>query len=97
MSKSVIHTTSELLTVDQFAQLLKVSRTTVFSWLNTGVLLEGIHYIRFGRVLRFRWVTDLFFKGKSQKRIKHKTKKQSTAPEQTKASSISIINLDYGL
>lgn len=45
----------ELLTVDQFAQRLQVSRTTVFSWLKNGELREGLHYFHLGRILRFCW------------------------------------------
>jgi hypothetical protein len=51
----------DLLTVEQFAERLQVSRTTVFGWLKTGALAERVHYFRLGRVLRFRWHDDLFF------------------------------------
>ena len=50
-----------LLTVEQFAERLQVSRTTVFGWLKTGAIQEGVHYFRLGRILRFRWQEDLFF------------------------------------
>ncbi len=49
------HSENELLTVEQFAERFQVSRTTVFGWLKNGHLLEGIHYFRIGRILRFRW------------------------------------------
>ena len=42
----------EMLTVEQFAKLMQVSRTTVFGWLKNGVLQEGVHYLRLGRILR---------------------------------------------
>lgn len=51
----------EVLTVEQFAERLQVSRTTVFGWLKTGAIKEGVHYFRLGRILRFRWQEDLFF------------------------------------
>ncbi len=51
------HSETEILTVEQFAQRLQVSRTTVFGWLKSGVLREGQHYLRLGRVLRFYWPT----------------------------------------
>jgi hypothetical protein len=41
--------------VDQFAQRLQVSRTTVFFWLKNGDLREGVHYFHLGRILRFCW------------------------------------------
>lgn len=49
------HSESDFLTVEQFAQRLQVSRTTVFGWLKKGDLREGVHYIRIGRILRLRW------------------------------------------
>jgi len=49
------HSEYELLTVEQFAERLQVSRTTVFGWLKNGALREEIHYFRLGRVLRFYW------------------------------------------
>lgn len=49
------HSESELLTVEQFAERLQVSRTTVFNWLKNGKLREGVHYFRIDRTLRFRW------------------------------------------
>ncbi|ACH40070.1 helix-turn-helix DNA-binding protein, putative [Citrifermentans bemidjiense Bem] len=51
----------ELLTVEEFAKRMKVSRTTVFGWLKSGVLSEGVHYFRIGRILRFCWREGLFF------------------------------------
>ncbi|MBJ6799764.1 helix-turn-helix domain-containing protein [Geomonas propionica] len=56
----------EVLTVEQFADKMMVSRTTVFGWLKSGVLKEGVHYIRLGRVLRFCWREGLFFQGQQK-------------------------------
>ncbi len=47
--------TVTLLTIEQLAQRLQVSRTTIFSWLKSGSLTEGVHYFRLGRVIRFHW------------------------------------------
>ncbi len=47
----------EVLTVEEYADRLKVSRTTVFPWLKNGELREGVDYLRRGRILRFRWPT----------------------------------------
>jgi excisionase family DNA binding protein len=46
---------NDLLTVEQFAKRLQVSRTTIFAWLKSGCLREGTHYFRLGRVIRFHW------------------------------------------
>ncbi|WP_051293173.1 helix-turn-helix domain-containing protein [Citrifermentans bremense] len=56
----------EVLTVEQFAEKMMVSRTTVFGWLKSGVLKEGVHYIRLGRILRFCWRESLFFQGQQK-------------------------------
>ena len=50
----------ELLTVEQFAEKMQVSRTTVFGWLKKGVLQESLHYFRVGRILRICWREGLF-------------------------------------
>ena len=49
----------ELLTVEQFAQRLQVSRATVFAWMQKKILVQGRHFLRLGRVLRFPWSEDL--------------------------------------
>jgi hypothetical protein len=49
----------ELLTVEQFAQRLQVSRATVFTWIQKQILVQGRHFLKFGRVLRFSWSNDL--------------------------------------
>lgn len=100
MSKNVTEAlpqnTDELLTVDQFAKLLKVSRTTVFSWLNSGELLEGVHYIRMGRILRFRCLIDLLFRKKTPAKQKQEQKKRPKALARRSNPAALTINLDYG-
>jgi predicted DNA-binding transcriptional regulator AlpA len=49
----------ELLTVEQFAQRLQVSRATVFTWIQKQILVQGRHFLTIGRVLRFIWSDDL--------------------------------------
>lgn len=46
---------SEVLTVEEFARKLHVSRATVFAWIKRGTLTEGEHFFKLGRVLRFVW------------------------------------------
>jgi predicted DNA-binding transcriptional regulator AlpA len=48
----------ELLTVEQFAQRLQVSRATVFAWIQKQILVQGRHFLKIGRVLRFTWSDD---------------------------------------
>ncbi len=45
----------ELLTVDEYAYRLKISRTTVFAMIKEGKLVNGVHFIKIGRSLRFLW------------------------------------------
>jgi hypothetical protein len=45
----------ELLTVEQFALRLQVSRATVFVWMQKQILVQGRHFLKIGRVLRFTW------------------------------------------
>ena len=50
---------SELLTIVQFAERLKMSRATVFSWIHRGILVQGKHFLKFGKVVRFVWSDNL--------------------------------------
>lgn len=50
---------SEFLTVEQLAQRLQVSRATLFTWMQKGILSQGRHYFKRGRVLRFIWSAEL--------------------------------------
>lgn len=49
----------DLLTVEQFADRLQISRATVFALMQRGVLIAGRHFIRLGRVVRFPWSAEL--------------------------------------
>src|SRR5450759_4246326 len=55
---SINQQTPELLTVEQFAQRLQVSRATVFTWIQKQILVPGRHFLKIGRVLRFCWSDD---------------------------------------
>lgn len=88
----------ELLTVEQFAERLQVSRTTVFHWMKTGEISEGVHYFRLGRILRFRYDEALFFTGKQARKTKTDKTKEQLRPKGKKpapAPSRQAVNLDY--
>lgn len=88
------HSETDLLTVEEFADKLKVSRSTVFGWLKSGLLQEGKHYFRIGRIIRFVWDTALFI-GRS----KPKSRKQFLRPSAERTKRIPLqtgINLSYG-
>lgn len=45
----------QFLNVEEYAQRLNVGRTTIFGWLRSGILVQGIHYFKVGHTLRFVW------------------------------------------
>ena len=42
-----------LLTIDQFMERTSFARATVYKWIQEKRLVEGVHYVRRGRCLRF--------------------------------------------
>jgi hypothetical protein len=53
---------TEMLTVAQFAARMQVGETTVWSWIKTGRLEQGKHFIRIEKVIRFPWRQELIEK-----------------------------------
>lgn len=51
--------TTDIITVDEFATRMHLSRATVFNWMQKGVLARGRHYLKQGRVLRFLWSDEV--------------------------------------
>lgn len=49
----------DILTPEEFAQKLRIGRSTLFEWVRQGVLQPGKHYIKVGRILRFIWADDI--------------------------------------
>lgn len=49
----------ELLTVEEYSKRFCVSRTTVFEWKKSGILIPGRHYIKICRTLRFIWCYEV--------------------------------------
>lgn len=90
------HSDNDLLTVEEYAEKLKVSRTTVFGWLKNGLLEEGKHYFRLGRIIRFVWDTGLLLKQKKQTKATRDLKSLRPTNEKTRRiPSQAGINLDY--
>jgi predicted DNA-binding transcriptional regulator AlpA len=50
---------SEVITIEEFARRMQLSRATVFAWIKSGILRQGRHFFRFGRVVRFVWNDEL--------------------------------------
>lgn len=45
----------EMITLEEYARRMSVSRSTVFDWLAKGYLEEGQVYVRVGKTIRFIW------------------------------------------
>jgi hypothetical protein len=89
----------EILTVEEFALRLTMSRTTLFEWLKTGILVQGKHYFKVGRILRFVWdETMLLTIGMNSKPQKENKQKKSVKPKGERRlhlPSSPPVNLDY--
>jgi hypothetical protein len=51
--------TCEFITVEEVATRLHVCRATLFNWMQQGIFIQGKHFFKRGRVLRFIWGDDL--------------------------------------
>ncbi len=49
----------EVLTVDEFAERMKVCRTTIFQWMKDSILIQGEHFFKHKRVLLFLWCKEI--------------------------------------
>jgi len=50
----------QLLTIEEFAMRMRISRSTACSWLSSGRLVSGTHVLRIGAVVRIVWSDELF-------------------------------------
>lgn len=89
----------EILTVEQFALRLTMSRTTLFEWLKSGILVQGKHYFKVGRILRFVWDESMLLTiGMNRKNQKEKKPKKTVRPKGERRlhlPSAPPVNLDY--
>ncbi len=49
---------NEMLTVEQFAERMQISETTVWNWIKTRRLQRGRHYLAIAKVVRIPWSTE---------------------------------------
>jgi len=88
----------ELLSVKEYAKRFCVSRTTVFEWKKSGILVPGRHYIQIGRTLRFVWCSEVICElhGGNSQNIENKKKRPIKSAISKKASNKkSAINMEY--
>ncbi len=48
-----------MISIDEFAQLMRISRSTAYTWVAAGRLEPGRHLLRIGRVVRIVWSEEL--------------------------------------
>jgi hypothetical protein len=88
----------ELLPVEEYAKRFCVSRTTIFEWKKSGVLVPGRHYIQIGRTLRFVWSFEVICElhEGSSRNIKNKKEYPIKSAMPKKASNKKYaINMEY--
>ena len=57
---NIIHSCMpELLTVEEFAKRLRVGRSTVFLWIASKKMIQGIHYFKIVKTVRIPWCIEL--------------------------------------
>jgi excisionase family DNA binding protein len=49
----------ELLTIEEFAKRYRVGRSTVFMWITSKKMIQGIHYFKIGKTVRIPWSMEL--------------------------------------
>ena len=87
----------ELLTVEEFAERMKISRSQVYNWIKTGFLKPGQHFIRRGRTIRFPWTSTLLERLMEDSDQEAKTRDPIQAPKKPtpRGGSTPAINLNY--
>ena len=71
-------TSFEILTVDQFAERMKVCRTTIFQWIKDNILVQGEHFFKHKRVVLFIWCKEIIIS-----LAKNSAKIEKNSPEKT--------------
>jgi hypothetical protein len=88
----------ELLPVEEYAKRLCVSRTTVFGWKKSGILIPGRHYIKICKTLRFVWCFEVIrelHESNVQNNRPDKKQTSDSAMNKTNRNNKSTINMDY--
>lgn len=78
----------ELLTVEEFAQRLRVGRSTVFLWIASKKMIQGIHYYKIVKTVRIPFSMELLAS------LSAENEEKEPAPSRS-GKSQRIINLDY--
>ncbi len=84
----------EILTAEEFAARLKIGRSTLFDWLNKGILVSGKHYLKVGRILRFVWSDDVVTTLLNVS-VAVTTSRQPASKRDNRVAAKNTINWDY--
>jgi excisionase family DNA binding protein len=79
----------ELLTVEEFAVRFRVGRSTVFTWIATNKMVQGIHYYKVGKTIRIPWSVELLAALSAVSAV------TETPPVKYGGKNRHVINLDY--
>lgn len=72
----------EMVDVETFAELWLISRSTVFDWIDMKILVQGRHYHRVKRIIRFPWGEALI----------EKLMEDNLLPEDPQVGSVEVQN-----
>lgn len=74
---------------------MKIGRSTVFEWMTKGILVDGKHYFKHGRTLRFAWSDELLLSLLETPQKLAEAPTQLTATRRRETSRKSSFNWDY--
>jgi hypothetical protein len=96
MEKPETQSTFEVLTMEEFMERMKISRSTVLDWKKKGHLKPGKHYIQKGHVIRYLWAKDVVLDLCDPEIMKVGPIKKIPAVKRVPRKSPAIgVNLDY--
>lgn len=85
----------EMLTPEQFAERLQISRATLFEWMRKGLLRPGVHFLKYGRVVRFSWSDELIAALLADSAITQENRQAESVHTVTRPQKTNKINWDY--
>jgi len=78
----------ELLTIEEFAKRYRVGRSTVFLWIASKKMIQGVHYFKIAKTIRIPWCMELLAS------LSTEADETDSKPVRTGMQQ-SMVNLDY--
>lgn len=87
----------ELLLIDEYAERLKVGKSTIYQWKALGILKPGKHFFQVGKTIRYLWSLDpiMELNSGSLPEIEEETPQIIKPIEKVPCPRKAGINLDY--